>query len=161
MLVFSTSKGQTAFAWPAHGKDLARPGQKGAPPAMIIAFWTLPLTLIFLWLSFRVIRYRRAERIPLGSGGNAALERAMRAHANFAEYVPFAMLMLVLAEWAGTWPWLLHALGALLVAARLSHGMGLMQDPEDYRFRVFGMMGTTATIGIAALAAFWGALMRG
>ena len=128
---------------------------------MIIAFWTLPLTLIFLWLSFRVIRYRRAERIPLGSGGNAALERAMRAHANFAEYVPFAMLMLVLAEWAGTWPWLLHALGALLVAARLSHGMGLMQDPEDYRFRVFGMMGTTATIGIAALAAFWGALMRG
>jgi hypothetical protein len=119
------------------------------------------LTLIFLWLSFRVIRYRRAERIPLGSGGNAALERAMRAHANFAEYVPFAMLMLVLAEWAGTWPWLLHALGALLVAARLSHGMGLMQDPEDYRFRVFGMMGTTATIGIAALAAFWGALMRG
>ena len=128
---------------------------------MIIAFWTLPLTLIFLWLSFRVIRYRRSERIPIGSGGNAALERAMRAHANFAEYVPFAMLMLVLAEWAGTWPWLLHALGALLVAARLSHGMGLMQDPEDYRFRVFGMMGTTATIGIAALAAFWGALMRG
>lgn len=128
---------------------------------MIIAFWTLPLTLIFLWLSFRVIRYRRAERIPLGSGGNAALERAMRAHANFAEYVPFAMLMLVLAEWGGTWPWLLHALGALLVAARLSHGMGLMQDPEDYRFRVFGMMGTTATTGIAALAAFWGALMRG
>ena len=128
---------------------------------MIIAFWTLPLTVIFLWLSFRVIRYRRAERIPLGSGGNAALERAMRAHANFAEYVPFAMLMLVLAEWGGTWPWLLHALGALLVAARLSHGMGLMQDPEDYRFRVFGMMGTTATIGIAALVAFWGALMRG
>ncbi|MCA3338190.1 MAG: MAPEG family protein [Roseomonas sp.] len=128
---------------------------------MIIAFWTLPLTLIFLWLSFRVIRYRRAERIPLGSGGNAALERALRAHANFAEYVPFATLMLVLAEWGGTWPWLLHALGALLVAARLSHGMGLMQDPEDYRFRVFGMMGTTATIGIAALAAFWGALMRG
>ena len=128
---------------------------------MIIAFWTLPLTLIFLWLSFRVIRYRRSERIPLGSGGNAALERAMRAHANFAEYVPFAMLMLVLAEWGGTWPWLLHALGALLVAARLSHGMGLMQDPEDYRFRVFGMMGTTATIGIAAAAAFWGALMRG
>ncbi|MFM8613458.1 MAG: MAPEG family protein [Alphaproteobacteria bacterium] len=66
---------------------------------MIIAFWTLPLTLIFLWLSFRVIRYRRAERIPIGSGGNAALERAIRAHANFAEFVPFAVLLLILAEW--------------------------------------------------------------
>ncbi len=127
---------------------------------MIIAFWTLPLTLIFLWLSFRVIRHRRAERIPLGSGGNAALERAIRAHANFAEFVPFAVLLLILAEWGGAWPWLLHALGALLVAARLSHGMGMVQDPEDYRFRVFGMTGTFSVLGIAAALAFWGALMR-
>lgn len=128
---------------------------------MIIALWTLPLTVIFLWLSFRVIRYRRAERIPLGSGGDAKLERAIRAHANFAEFVPFAILLLILAEWGGAWPWLLHALGALLVAARLSHGLGLVQDPEDYRFRVFGMMGTFSVMGIAALASFWGAIMRG
>ena len=128
---------------------------------MIIAFWTLPLTLIFIWLSLRVIRYRRAERIPLGSGGDAALERAIRAHANFAEFVPFAVLLLILAEWGGAWPWLLHALGALLVAARLSHGIGIVQEPEDFRLRVFGMMGTFGVMGIAALAAFWGALMRG
>ena len=128
---------------------------------MIIAFWTLPLALIFLWLSLRVIRHRRAERIPLGSGGNAALERAVRAHANFAEFVPFAALLLILAEWGGAWPWLLHALGALLVAARLSHGIGIVQELEDFRLRVFGMMGTFGVMGIAALAAFWGALMRG
>ena len=128
---------------------------------MIIAFWTLPLALIFLWLSLRVIRYRRAERIPLGSGGNAALERAIRAHANFAEFVPFAVLLLLLAEWGGAWPALLHGLGALLVAARLSHGIGIVQEPEDFRLRVFGMMGTFGVMGIAALAAFWGALMRG
>jgi uncharacterized membrane protein YecN with MAPEG domain len=127
---------------------------------MILAFWTLPLTLIFLWLSLRVIRDRRAERIPRGSGGDARLERAIRAHANFAEFVPFAVLLLILAEWGGAWPWLLHALGALLVAARLSHGIGIVQDPEDYRFRVFGMMGTFSVMGIAAALAFSGALMR-
>jgi uncharacterized membrane protein YecN with MAPEG domain len=128
---------------------------------MIIAFWTLPLVLIFLWLSFRVIRHRRAERVPLGSGGNAALERAIRAHANFAEYVPFVVLMLILAEWGGAWPWLLHGLGALLVVARLSHGIGLAREPEDFRFRVFGMMGTFSALGLAALAAFWGAVLPG
>ena len=128
---------------------------------MIIAFWTLPLTLIFLWLSLRVIRHRRAERIPLGSAGNAALERAIRAHGNFAEFVPFAVLLLVLAEWGGAWPLLVHALGALLVVARLSHAIGIAKDPEDYRFRVFGMMGTFSVLGIAAVLAFWGALMRG
>ena len=127
---------------------------------MIIAFWTLPVALIFLWLSLRVIRHRRAERIPLGSGGNAALERAVRAHANFAEFVPFAVLLLILAEWGGAWPWLLHALGALLVAARLSHGIGIVQEPEDFRLRVFGMMGTFGVLAFAALAAFCGALIR-
>jgi len=75
--------------------------------------------------------------------------------------VPFAVLLLILAEWGGAWPWLLHALGALLVGARLSHGMGMVQDPEDYRFRVFGMMGSFSVMAIAAAAAFWGALMRG
>ena len=127
---------------------------------MIIAFWTLPLTLIFLWLSLRVIRYRRAERIPLGSGANTTLERAIRAHANFAEFVPFAVLLLLLAEWGGAWPALLHGLGALLVAARLSHGFGIVQEPEDFRLRVFGMMGTFSVMALAALAAFWGALIR-
>jgi hypothetical protein len=37
----------------------------------------------------------------------------------------------------------------------------MVQDPEDYRFRVFGMMGTFSVLGIAAALAFWGALMRG
>jgi hypothetical protein len=46
----------------------------------------------------------------------------------------------------------LHALGALLVTARLSHGIGIAKDPEDYRFRVFGMMGTFSVMGIAAVA---------
>jgi len=127
---------------------------------MLIAFWTLPSTLIFLWLSFRVIRYRRGPPDPLGSGGNAALERAIRAHANFGEFVPFAVVLLILAEWGGAWPWLLHALGALLVLARPSHGMGMVQDPEDYRFRVFGMAGTFSVLGIAAALALRGALMR-
>jgi hypothetical protein len=39
--------------------------------------------------------------------------------------------------------------------------MGMVQDPEDYRFRVFGMMGTFSVMGIAALAAFLGAVSRG
>ncbi len=127
---------------------------------MTVAFWTLPLLLIFLWLSFRVIRHRRSARVALGSGGNARLERAIRAHANFAEYVPFSVLLLVLAELGGAWPLLLHGLGALLVVARLSHGIGIAKDPEDFRFRVLGMMGTFSVMGIAAVAAFVGAVIR-
>jgi len=127
---------------------------------MTVAFWTLPLLLMFVWLSFRVIRQRRSARVALGSGGDARLERAIRAHANFAEYVPFAVLLLVLAELGGAWSVLLHGLGALLVVARLSHGIGIAKDPEDFRFRVLGMMGTFSVMGIAAVAAFVGAVIR-
>jgi hypothetical protein len=35
------------------------------------------------------------------------------------------------------------------------------KDPDEYRFRVFGMMGTFSVLGIAAVAAFLGAVLRG
>jgi uncharacterized membrane protein YecN with MAPEG domain len=97
----------------------------------------LPLLLMFVWLSFRVIRHRRSARVALGSGGDARLERAIRAHANFAEYVPFAVLLLVLAELGGAWPVLLHGLGALLVVAGLTPPM----TPEATLRAALGALG--------------------
>ncbi len=52
------------------------------------------LVLWFLALSFQVIRCRRGGRISLGDGGDAKLIRVIRGHANFAEYVPVAILLL-------------------------------------------------------------------
>ena len=46
------------------------------------------LTLIFIKLSFNVIALRRKNKVSLGSGGHEDLERAIRAQANFSEYVP-------------------------------------------------------------------------
>ena len=50
--------------------------------------------LLFVAVSARVILLRRASKIPLGSAGHADLERRARVRANFAEYVPFALLLL-------------------------------------------------------------------
>jgi uncharacterized membrane protein YecN with MAPEG domain len=44
------------------------------------------LTIILLRLSTAVIRLRRANKVGIGSGGNEALERAIRAQGNFAEW---------------------------------------------------------------------------
>jgi uncharacterized membrane protein YecN with MAPEG domain len=57
--------------------------------------------LLALWLvvlSLRVIQARRAARVSLGDGGNRALQRAIRGQANFAEYVPIALLLLLILE---------------------------------------------------------------
>jgi uncharacterized membrane protein YecN with MAPEG domain len=120
--------------------------------------WAALLAPVFLWLSLRVIGQRRRSRIPIGTGADAALERAARAQANFAEYVPFALLLLALAEAGGTPRWIIHPLGAALLAGRLVHGWGIAREPEDYRLRVGGMIATFSVIIAAALAALVAAL---
>jgi uncharacterized protein len=115
------------------------------------ALWAGLLAPVCLWLSVRVIGQRRRAQVPIGTGGDAALERAVRAQANFAEYVPFALLLMALGEAGGAPGWVLHPLGALLLAGRLAHGWGIVRTPEDFRFRVGGMVATFGAIGGGAL----------
>lgn len=122
------------------------------------ALWAALLAPVCLWLSLRVIGQRRRTRIAIGTGGDPALERAMRAQANFAEYVPFALVLMALAEAGGTPAWAIHPLGAVLLAGRIAHGWGIAREPEDYRFRVGGMVATFSVIALAALAALVTAL---
>jgi len=117
----------------------------------IVPFYAGLLALVFVVLSVRVIRQRRGAKVAIGPGGNPSLERAMRVHANFAEYVPFAVVLLALMELQRAPAFLLHALGLVLLVGRLAHAYGVSQEKENFRFRVTGMMATFATLVIAAL----------
>lgn len=121
---------------------------------MITAFYAAPLALLFVRLSLRTIHARRSTGISIGDGGQADLTRAMRVQANFAEYTPIALLMIVLAELQGLPGLLVHALGITLLAARLVHAYGVSREPEDFRFRIIGMQLTVWTIILGSLAAF-------
>jgi hypothetical protein len=82
------------------------------------------LALWFLVLTRRVIQ-RRGKGSFLGDGGDQALLRVIRGHANFAEYVPLALLMMGFLEVSRFSIYVLHALGIVLVVARLLHGYAL------------------------------------
>lgn len=122
------------------------------------ALWAALLAPLCLWLSVRVIGLRRRLKVAIGTGGQPELERAMRAQANFAEYVPFALVLIALAEAGGTPGWIIHPLGAALLAGRVAHGWGMTREREDFRFRVGGMLATFGVIGCAAVAAMITAL---
>ncbi len=62
------------------------------------------LTILFIKLSFAVINLRQKNQVGFGTGGNEALERAIRAQGNFAEYVPFGIILLACLE-ANKAPW--------------------------------------------------------
>lgn len=114
--------------------------------------WASLLTFLYLWLAVQVIRGRYRTRTALGSGGDAGLERAIRAHANFAEYVPLALILIACAELQGGWPWLVHLLGATLLAGRTIHAIGISEEGEVMSRRRNGMILTFAVLATAALA---------
>lgn len=117
------------------------------------------LAFLFVFLSVRVIRVRRGAQIALGDGGDRLLLRRMRVQANFAEYVPLALVLMGLSESLGAPAFLLHILGTALAAGRLSHAYGVSREPEDYRFRVAGMGATLSVILAAAVVCLWARLL--
>lgn len=104
------------------------------------------LTIIFIKLSFAVIALRRKNQVGLGNGGHDDLERAIRAQGNFAEYVPFGIILIACLELNGA-PWFLVALpGITLIIGRWIHAKGIHVLPPDFSKRVLGMKFTFSTL---------------
>lgn len=106
------------------------------------------LAFVLLWLSIAVIGHRRRARVSLGTGEDKGLLQATRAHGNFIEYTPFCLILLALLEAGGSAGWLLHALGLLLLAGRVAHGVGLMHQPKSFLLRQLGMAATFTVLGL-------------
>jgi uncharacterized membrane protein YecN with MAPEG domain len=121
----------------------------------IASLYASLLALLFVGLSIRTLRMRRGLRIAVGDGGNAAMLRAMRVHANFAEYVPLSLLLLYLVERSGANASQVHLLGLCLLVGRVSHAIGVSRVDERYAYRVFGMAMTFVCITIASVRLLW------
>lgn len=117
----------------------------------IVPGYAALLALMYIYLAIRVMMARRDAGVSIGSGGNRMLERRIRVHGNFAEYVPIALILLVLMEMRGSAPWLLHTLCLALVIGRAAHAWGVAQEPDDLRGRGAGMLLTMLVIILAAL----------
>lgn len=109
------------------------------------------LALLLVALSYNVVRLRQQHAVGIGSGSVQALERAIRAHANFCEYVPMALVLLVLIEIGGNVPaWALHVLGLLLLVGRIAHSIGLSRTAGASRARVVGTVLTWTVLLISS-----------
>ena len=111
--------------------------------------------LLLLCLLAPISRHRHRLRIGIGDGGDAALQRKIRVHANFIEYAPLALLMLGLLELSGlatAWLWLF---GWALLLGRVMHAIGFSRK-SGYSFgRFYGTALTWLVLLAMALAALW------
>lgn len=102
----------------------------------ITALYAALLALLYVFLSARVIAARVKHRVDLGHKNNKDMLVAIRVHGNFAEYIPFALILMFLLERSGASSYLLHLLGSLLFVGRLIYSYAIFAKrggPSIYR----------------------------
>ncbi|MFT5682518.1 MAG: putative membrane protein YecN with MAPEG domain [Myxococcota bacterium] len=121
---------------------------------------TLPLISIFLssifvllgiFLTVRVIIGRVKYEVDNGDGGIDDLGCRIRAHGNFIEQTPLALLMLTFAELVGAPAVLVIGLGSALLATRILSAIGLSRTREQNPLRKSGAGATQLTMVITTL----------
>ena len=119
----------------------------------ITGFYLAILALIYAALAIEVARLRRGNRVLFGDGDNTRLRSAIRAHANFVEYVPIIALMVAILEMSGLAAIWVHLLMAALLVSRLLHPLGMYAAPNTLQFRIGRVGGITVTLALLVACA--------
>ena len=83
--------------------------------------------LLIIVLAYYVTNFR-SRKVGLGHADFDAMQVAIRAHANAAEYIPLALILLFLAEQNGTHAMWVNVFGATFVASRVAHAWGFIHS---------------------------------
>ncbi len=116
----------------------------------VTAAYAIPLAAILAILTINVIRTRAALKVSIGDGGDTVLHERIRRHGNFIEWVPVTLVFMMLAEAQGVSNLWLHAAGALLLAARIIHPLGLRADQPTNPLRAAGATGSLVAVVLLA-----------
>jgi uncharacterized protein len=117
----------------------------------LTAIYAAILTFVYVKLTLNVINLRRQNEVSLGDGGREDLQKAIRSHGNFAEYVPLGLILLGCLE-ANHIHWtIVLLLGGVFTTGRLFYAKAFLEATPNMDLRVKGMKFTLW--GLQALAA--------
>jgi len=111
------------------------------------------LGLLYAGLYVNVVRHRRGKRVSLGDGGDKDLLAAIRAHANFMEYVPLCLLLIYICHVYYGYR-TIAGLSVLLLVSRIAHAGGMLGLIPQGRF-----LGALGTLVVLVVASIWLALI--
>ena len=121
----------------------------------ITAFYASILGIFLVFLSILVIVQRRSAKVSLGDGGDRHMLQMTRAHANFTEYVPLILVLLMIAEINQVNPLFLHVIGWVLVISRFLHAYGLRHHFGPSWQRGAGILLTFACLLVLSGVNLW------
>jgi uncharacterized membrane protein YecN with MAPEG domain len=106
-------------------------------------------------LGIGVSRQRGRAKVSIGDGGDAVLQRWIRAHGNYCENAPFGIAALILLPLAGASAWSVHLVGLCLVIGRTAHAQGLTATSAESPGRMAGTVLTWVGLLVGAVALLW------
>ena len=107
--------------------------------------------ILHVIFTLRVGGYRFRSGISLGDGDDKELLNRIRAHGNFTENVPIALLLLLLNDLNGLADDTLMLLGSILLVSRLVHYLMIVTRSLPIVLRPLSMIGTLGTILASAI----------
>jgi len=119
--------------------------------------------LLLLALSYNVGRHRaRTESLEPGAIGDKILVRAIRAHGNASEYIPLAIVMILILSLLSAPVSLLHGLGSGFTIGRVAQALGMVRDKHPNAIRFTGNLCTGLVYLIGSVAClYYGLTWRG
>ena len=111
----------------------------------IVALYVALNLILTPILMFRVGQIRIKDNISLGDGDNPALLARIRAHANFTETAPIALIGLIVLAMMNAHTIALHIFGAAFFIGRLAHAHGMAQKAAIGKGRIIGTLLTLGT----------------
>ena len=124
-------------------------------PFQMVAFYAAINALLMLVLGMLVVRARVKTRTEIGDGADPALLGPLRAHANNTEYVPLAVLLMMILYALGASVGVIHAVGATLTVGRILHAIGLSRNVGASAGRLIGMILTWLSYIFAIIVTLW------
>ena len=120
--------------------------------ARALALWVALHLLVLLSLSLAVVRQRQQRHVLFGDGAVPELAQAIRAFGNAAEYIPPGLIGLAALVLVGAPTLAIHTGGAVLLAGRVCHAVGLSRTSGPSRLRALGMVMTWVAFILMAAA---------
>jgi len=118
----------------------------------ITGLYAALIALIYIFLCYKVVFYRRKNRVEIADGGNQEILRFIRAQGNASEYIPLVLILFAITEANAAPLWLLHGVGIVFVVARIIHPMGFVNKKGISFGRFYGTLLTWLIIvGLAIL----------
>ena len=108
----------------------------------ITLLYTSLITILAIFLAFKVGITRGKTNTLLGEGDSSELLQSIRSHGNLMESAPITLILLLLLEMQSVADWKLHLIGSSFFLFRILHAYGISISRESTPYRVIGALGS-------------------